>query len=93
MSAEARENGWRGFDGIGQREKGGYLYRCDGMPTQVGCGSEIVVRERGPWAFVTGGSTPVVVAAVDGNDPPTVDVACPHNPTGTSPYACACEDG
>lgn len=28
-----------------------------------------------------------------GNDLPTVDVPCPHDPTGTSPYACACEDG
>lgn len=46
MSAEARKNGWRGFDGIGQREKGGYLYRCDGMPSPVGCGSEVIVPRR-----------------------------------------------
>ena len=24
---------------------------------------------------------------------PFVDWRCPHDPTGTSPYACACEDG
>lgn len=46
MSAEARANGWRGFDGIGQPTEGGYLYRCDGMPTQVGCGGELVITRR-----------------------------------------------
>lgn len=46
MTAEARANGWRGFDGIGQRTEGGYLYRCDGMPSQFGCGGEVVVPRR-----------------------------------------------
>jgi hypothetical protein len=26
-------------------------------------------------------------------EPSVVAWACPHDPTGTSPYACACEDG
>lgn len=46
MSAEARANGWRGFDGIGQRTEGGHLYLCDGMPSQFGCGAELVVTRQ-----------------------------------------------
>lgn len=46
MSDVARANGWRGFDGIGERVEGGWLYRCDGMPTPMGCGGEIVVNRR-----------------------------------------------
>ncbi|HTN56803.1 MAG TPA: hypothetical protein VL043_00900 [Protaetiibacter sp.] len=56
MSAEARGNGWRGFDGIGERverngfghgpERGGWLYRCDGMPSMFGCGEELIVTRR-----------------------------------------------
>lgn len=56
MSAEARANGWRGFDNIGERverggfgfppERGGWLYRCDGMPTLRGCGEELIVTRR-----------------------------------------------
>lgn len=46
MSAEARENGWRGFEGIGERVPGGYEYRCDGMPTPMGCGRDITVPRR-----------------------------------------------
>lgn len=56
MSAEARANGWRGFDGIGEKvERGGYghpparggwLYRCDGMPRPMGCGAEYIVTRR-----------------------------------------------
>ena len=46
MSAEARANGWRGFDGLGQRTEGGYSYFCDGMPTQMGCGNCLVVTRR-----------------------------------------------
>jgi len=49
MSALARQNGWRGFE-IGDRVKGGYLYRCDGMPTLQGCGGETVVTRR--WSKV-----------------------------------------
>lgn len=60
MSAEARSNGWRGFEGLGERvergqfgeppERGGWLYRCDGMPRLMGCGEEIVVPRR--WSKV-----------------------------------------
>lgn len=46
MSELARQNGWRGFEGIGQKEKGGYLYYCDGMPSLRGCGQEVVVSRR-----------------------------------------------
>lgn len=55
MSETARANGWRGFDGIGEKveramgvreSKSGWLYFCDGMPTQRGCGEEIVVPRR-----------------------------------------------
>jgi hypothetical protein len=46
MSGEARRNGWRGFDGIGEKVEGGWLYRCDGMPSLRGCGGEIVVTSR-----------------------------------------------
>lgn len=60
MSAEARANGWTGFDDIGERvERGGFghepktsgwLYRCDGMPRLMGCGAEVVVTRR--WTRV-----------------------------------------
>jgi len=43
MSELARANGWRGFDGLGERVKGGYEYRCDGMPSPMGCGQDITV--------------------------------------------------
>lgn len=50
MSAIARANGWQGFNGLGEPVHGGYLYRCDGMPSQFGCGGEIVVTR--PWTRV-----------------------------------------
>lgn len=43
MSEMARANGWRGFEGIGERVKGGYEYRCDGMPSLAGCGEDVTV--------------------------------------------------
>lgn len=55
MSETARANGWRGFDGIGEKvehvpfvrnSKTGWRYSCDGMPTLRGCGEEIVVTRR-----------------------------------------------
>ena len=46
MSALAWANGWRGFDGIGERTEGGYEYRCDGMPSPMGCGEAVVVTRR-----------------------------------------------
>lgn len=49
MSDLARRNGWRGFD-IGERVDGGWLYKCDGLPTLMGCGAEVVVSRR--WARV-----------------------------------------
>ena len=58
--AGARANGWRGFDGIGERvergefghppKRGGWLYRCDGMPRLMGCGSDVIVPRR--WTRV-----------------------------------------
>lgn len=58
MSATPRRNGWRGLDGIGERVhhefgqkgNGGWMFRCDGMPTQMGCGSQITVPRR--WSTV-----------------------------------------
>jgi hypothetical protein len=43
VSALARKNGWTGFENIGRRVDGGYLYVCDGMPTLMGCGGELIV--------------------------------------------------
>jgi hypothetical protein len=49
MSAEARRNGWNGFD-VAQRVHGGYQYDCDGMPTMMGCGAQITVPRK--WSRV-----------------------------------------
>ena len=46
MSDLARQNGWRGFDGIGEKVEGGWLYRCDGMPSMFGCGEDVVITRR-----------------------------------------------
>ena len=46
MSVLARENGRRGFDGIGERTVGGYEYRCDGMPSYFGCPESVTVTRR-----------------------------------------------
>lgn len=56
MSATARRNGWNGFEGIGERvdkgefgnppARGGWLYRCDGMPRLMGCGAELITTRR-----------------------------------------------
>jgi len=48
----AYENGWRGFDNAGSvtRVPGGYEYRCDGMPSPMGCGETIVVTRK--WATI-----------------------------------------
>lgn len=50
MSELARKNGWRGFDGLGERVKGGYEYRCDGMPGPMGCGESVTVSRA--WTTV-----------------------------------------
>lgn len=60
MSSLARQNGWRGFDGIGEKVEragfghepkiSGWLYKCDGMPTLMGCGSQVIVTRR--WTRV-----------------------------------------
>lgn len=60
MGSLAIANGWNGFEGIGEKvERGGFghppkisgwLYRCDGMPTLMGCGADIVVTRR--WSRV-----------------------------------------
>lgn len=56
MTALARGNGWRGFDGVGEKverggfghppDKSGWLYPCDGMPRLMGCGEEMIVTRR-----------------------------------------------
>lgn len=46
MTSEARANGWNGFAGIGARVPGGYEYRCDGMPTMLGCVASLVITRR-----------------------------------------------
>jgi len=50
VSAIARRNGWRGFDGIGERVPGGWHYQCDGMPHPMGCGSDVTITRR--WSKV-----------------------------------------
>ena len=60
MSALARQNGWRGFDDLGQRverggfghepKTGGWMYSCDGMPWITGCGQTVIVPRR--WTRV-----------------------------------------
>lgn len=55
MTVAARASGWRGFDGIGTQvdrvmgipgSKAGWEYRCDGMPSLVGCHEYTVVSTR-----------------------------------------------
>ncbi len=46
MRVLARANGWRGFDGIGDRVDGGYEYWCDGMPSYFGCPESVTVTRR-----------------------------------------------
>lgn len=96
MTALARINGWRGFDGIGERVKrgefgnsparGGWLYRCDGMPRMSGCGEELVVTRRlskvglksTGWLVMYGGCFPDEKADDDqGNDLDVVLTYCP----------------
>lgn len=55
MSALARSNGWRGFDGIGRKVDGGWEFDCDGMPTMMGCGASTIVTRR--WVRVGTKST------------------------------------
>ncbi len=50
MSALARANGWRGFDGLGERVKGGTAYCCDGEAHAMGCGDYVTVSR--PWTKV-----------------------------------------
>ena len=50
MSERAYANGWRGFNGLGERVKGGYEYRCDGMPTLMGCGESVTVPRE--WTTI-----------------------------------------
>lgn len=78
MSALARRNGWRGFDGIGEKvergefghgpQRGGWQYYCDGMPGPMGCGESIVVPRR--WARVGAKSTGwLVIYGLEAIDP------------------------
>lgn len=46
QQAHVAENGWHGFEGIGDRVPGGYEYRCDGMPSRMGCPEAVVVTRR-----------------------------------------------
>ena len=80
MSAEARANGWRGFDGIGERVRGGYEYRCDGMPSLMGCGADVTVPRR--WERVgTKKSGWLVCYGLNDDATPDLDVVltfCPR---------------
>lgn len=80
MSAEARANGWRGFDGIGERVSGGYEYRCDGMPSLMGCGADVTVPRR--WERVgTKKSGWLVCYGLNDDATPDLDVVltfCPR---------------
>ena len=46
MSEVARANGWRGFEGMGLKVPGGYEYRCDGMPSPMGCGESMTTTRE-----------------------------------------------
>jgi hypothetical protein len=46
MSAEARRNGWQGFDGIAEKVDDGWEYTCDGLPTYFGCPERVIVTRR-----------------------------------------------
>lgn len=82
MSGLARANGWHGFDDIGEKvergqfgappARGGWLYRCDGMPSQMGCGEELVVTRRLTRVGVKAGSGWLVCYG-EGDKPGTVD--------------------
>lgn len=80
MSELARKNGWRGFEGLGQRVEGGYEYICDGMPTPMGCGNDITV----PRAWVRVGvkkSGWLVCYGLEDDGQPDLDVVltfCPR---------------
>lgn len=51
MGEVARANGWDGFRSFGTRVEGhGWEFRCDGMPTMMGCGASVYVTRR--WAKV-----------------------------------------
>ena len=45
MSEQARRNGWKGFD-VAERVHGGYRYICDGMPSMMGCGVDVIVPRK-----------------------------------------------
>lgn len=70
MTAIARANGWKGFEDLGERVEGGWLYRCDGLPTYMGCSAEVVVPRR--WSRVglkTKSGWLVTYGYCDPNDP------------------------
>jgi hypothetical protein len=96
VSALARRNGWRGFDGIGTKvergehgnppTRGGWRYYCDGMPTLMGCGSEVVVTRRFTkvgkkatgWLVCYGRDLPEDSDDGKGNDLDVVLTFCPR---------------
>jgi len=96
VSALARSNGWRGFDNIGERvekghfgyppERGGWLYRCDGMSRITGCGEEWIVtrrlaligKKKSGWLVIYGGCFPDEESDDgNGNDLDVVLTFCP----------------
>jgi len=50
MTTLARRNGWTGFDGLAEKVGGGWEYRCDGVPSLMGCGAAVTVTRR--WSRV-----------------------------------------
>lgn len=79
MSALARANGWRGFDGIGERVPGGYEYQCDGMPTLMGCPQSITITRR--WTTVGAKKSRWLVCYGLDDDGPDTDVVLTFCPT------------
>lgn len=60
MTTLARENGWRGFDSLGDRVPGGWEYLCDGMPRAMGCGAAVTVPRS--WSKIGAKSSGWLVA-------------------------------
>lgn len=62
MSALARRNGWRGFDGIGEKFDRGTEYRCEGAGFGADCEGTTfrtkpwttVGKKRGGWVVLYG---------------------------------------
>jgi len=78
---------WNGFKGVGEKTDGGWLYRCDGMPTVMGCGAQVTItvpyarvgKKSTGWLVTYGLADPESTTNADskGNDLDVVLVFCP----------------